>query len=116
MSLLHLQLRIAQTNAKDLLQQPEEKIAAMSSLLKQQSAELERELHQRQHALREAVGLNDYRAPTAAILQMELRMQEEDLKGELAVMEQDLQIVQDDKGLKRWLKSQIRTEREMGFF
>ena len=116
MALLHLQLRIAQADSQDLLQQPEERIAALSLLLKQQAAELESELMARRQHLQDAFELDFHQAPTAATLRRELEQQEKDLKDELAFMAQDLALVQDDAGFKRWLKAQVRMSRRTGYF
>jgi hypothetical protein len=115
-ALLHLQLRIAQADTQDLLQQPEERIAAMTLLLKQQSAELENELFARQEHLGEELGLAFYQTPTAAMLRSQLAMQEEDLKDELSLMEWDLEMVQTDAGLKRWMKMQAKMSQDIDYF
>jgi hypothetical protein len=116
MALLHLQLRIAQSDMQDMLQQPEERIAAMSLLLKQQADELERELFARQRHLQDEFDLDLYRAPTAATLQRQLEQEAKDLKHELTFMEADIALVQDDAGFKRWLKEQARMMRDTSFF
>lgn len=115
-ALLHLQLRIAQADMQGLLQQPEERIAAMGLLLKQQAAELENELLARQRHLQDKFDLAFYQAPTAALLRRKLEQEAKDLKGELAFMEEDIALVQDDAGFKRWLKEQARMSRDSGYF
>ena len=110
-ALLHLQLRIAQTDTQDLLQQPEERIAAMSVLLKQQAAELESELFGRQAQLEHELDVDFFQMPSAALLQSYLTLQQSVLKEDLASMESDLQAVQDDAGFKRWLKTQTKMSR-----
>ncbi|MDB5870444.1 MAG: DnaJ domain protein [Polaromonas sp.] len=115
-ALLHLQLRIAQADAQDLLQQPEERIAAMSRLLKQQASELENELFARRHHLKEEFDLELYQMPTAATLRRQLELQAGDLKEELAFMEADIAQVQDDTGFKRWLKAQVKMSRDRDYF
>lgn len=115
MALLHLQLRIAQADAQDLLQQPEERIAAMTRLLKQQAAELESELMARQQHLQQEFELEFYQQPTAATLRRQLEQQEKYLKDELGFMEEDLTQVQDDAGFKRWLKAQIKMSKRVEF-
>ena len=106
MALLQIQLRIEQADSRSLSQLPEEKIESMSLLLKQQASELEHELStHREHVLQE-FDLPSYPAPSAAMLRSQLLVQEQVLKQNLASMEQDLQLVQDDAGFKRWLKSQ----------
>ncbi|NDP61024.1 hypothetical protein [Polaromonas sp.] len=116
LALLHLQLRIAQADMQDMLQQPEERIAAMSLLLKQQASELESELFARQHHLMEEFDLAFYQAPTAAALRRQLELRAKDLKEELTFMEADIALVQDDAGFKRWLKNQASMSRDAGYF
>ena len=115
-ALLNLQLRIAQADTQDLLQQPEERIAAMSLLLKQQAAELKNELFARQAQLQEELGLEFYQMPTAATLRSHLALQEEVLKESLALMASDLEAVQDDAELRRWLKAQTKMSRDTDYF
>ena len=107
-ALLHLQMRIAQTSLQDMLQQPEERIAAMAVLLKQQSDKLERELFARQRHLQDEFDLDFYQAPTAASLQRQLERDVQDLQDELAFMEEDMALMQEDVGFKRWLKAQTK--------
>jgi hypothetical protein len=115
-ALLHLQLRIAQADMRDMLQQPEERIAAMSLLLRQQADELQRELFARQRQLQDEFDLAFYQPPTAATLRRQLEQEATDLKGELAFMEADIALVQDDAGFKRWLKAQARMMRSTDYF
>jgi hypothetical protein len=115
-ALLHLQLRIAQADMQGMLQQPEERIAAMSLLLKQQADELERELFARQRQLQDEFDLAFYQAPSAAMLRRQLEQEAKDLKDELAFMEADIALVQDDAGFKRWLKAQARMSRDADYF
>jgi len=116
MALLHLQLRIAQADAQDLLQQPEERIAAMTLLLKQQAAELESELFARQQQLQQEFELEFYQQPSAAALRRHLEQQEKGLKEQVADMEEDLAQVQDEAGFKRWLKQQKQLSRQADYF
>ena len=115
-ALLHQQLRIAQTDTQDLLQQPEERIATMSLLLKQQAAELEDELFARQEQLESDLDLDFHQTPSVALLQIYLVLQRETLKENLEFMESDLRAVQDDAGFKRWLKTQTKTSRQTNYF
>ena len=115
-ALLHLQLQIAQADMQAMLQQPEERIAAMSVLLKQQAAELESELFARRQHLKDEFDLEFYQTPTAATLRRQLEQEAKDLKDELAFIQADMALVQDDAGFKRWLKEQVRMSRETGYF
>lgn len=116
MALLQIQLRIEQADAQSLAQLPEEKIASMSLLLKQQASELEHELLAQRAQVMEEFDLPSYPAPNAAMLRSQLLLQEHALKQDLASMEQDLALVQDDAGFKRWLKSQKQLREEPDFF
>jgi hypothetical protein len=115
-ALLHMQLRLTQGDPQALLQQPEERIAAMSLLLKQQAAELERELFGRREQARQEFELDSFQTLTATVLKRQLAQQEEILREELEGMAQDLQDVQDDAGLKRWLSMQANMSRGIDFF
>jgi hypothetical protein len=116
MALLQIQLRIEQADAQSLSQLPEEKIAAMSLLLKLQASELEHELFAQRAQLMEEFDLPSYPAPNAAMLHSQLLLQEHILKQDLASMEEDLALVQDDAGFRRWLKSQKHLSEGPDFF
>lgn len=117
LALLHLQLQIAQADAQSLLRQPEERIAAMSRLLQQQADELQQELLARRRHLQDEFDLDLYEVPTAAMLRRQLEQDAQGLKDELAFMESDLALVQNDAGLKRWLKEQTKMNRRpMDYF
>jgi hypothetical protein len=116
MALLQIQLRIEQADAQSLSQLPEEKIASMSLLLKQQASELEQELAAQRAQVMDGFDLPSYPAPSAAMLRGQLLMQADSLKDDLASMEEDLALVQDDAGFKRWLKSQKQLRAEPDFF
>ena len=115
-ALLHIQQRIEQLEPGAISEMPEKKIAAMATLLKQQADALEDELFGRREQLREAFDLDFDQTPTAAALQDNLALQEEFLQDELAQMDEDLLMVQDDAGLKRWLKIQKQLARQGSFF
>ncbi|MEO5661472.1 MAG: hypothetical protein ABIQ90_17010 [Polaromonas sp.] len=115
-ALLHIQLSIEQLEPGAIAEMPETKIAAMTTLLKQQAAELEDELMSRREHLQQEFQLDFFQLPTAATLKSQLAMEAEFLRDELAQMEEDLQMVQDDAGLKRWLKIQKQLARQMNYF
>lgn len=115
-ALLHIQQRIAQLEPGAISDIPETKIAAMTTLLKQQAAAHEEEMLGRREQLQQAFNLDFYQMPTAANLKKNLAMEAENLAYDLAQMEDDLQMVQDDAGLKRWLKIQKQLARQVDFF
>ena len=116
LALLHLRQTIVQADTQALLEQPEEKIAAMSLLLKKQADELERELAVRQGQVQDEFDLAFYLPPTAETLRMELQLQQDALRDDLEQMENDLNDVQDDAGLKRWLKLQKQLAKQVDHF
>jgi len=116
-ALLHLQLRFAQAEAQDLLRLPEERIAAMSLLLKQQAAERENELFSRKQHLKDVFDLDYHQSPTAVVLRRQLDREVHCMQQTQAFMEADIaQLKQDDAGFKRWLKAQVKLRREPDFF
>ena len=115
-ALLHLRQTIVQADTQALLEQPEEKIAAMSLLLKKQADELERELAVRQGQVQDEFDLAFYLPPTAETLRMELQLQQDALRDDLEQMENDLSDVQDDAGFKRWLKLQKQLAKQVDYF
>ena len=115
-ALLHLRQTIVQADTQALLEQPEEKIAAMSLLLKKQADELERELAVRQGQVQDEFDLAFYLPPTAETLRMELQLQQDALRDDLEQMENDLRDVQDDAGFKRWLKLQKQLAKQVDYF
>ena len=105
-TLLHIQQRIEQLEPGAISEMPDARVAAMTTLLKQQAVELEDELFGRQEQLRQAFNLNYFETPTDASLQRNLTLEVEELEEMRLQMEEDMQMVQDDAGLKRWLKFQ----------
>ena len=114
-TLLHIQQRIEQLEPGAISDMPEARIAAMTTLLKQQAAELEDELFDHQEQLRQAFNLDFFEKPTDASLQRNLALEAEALEETRLQMEEDLQMVQDDAGLKRWLKIQKQLARQVIF-
>ena len=115
-TLLHLQQRIEQLEPGAISDMPEARIAAMTILLKQQATELEDELLGCQEQLRQAFHLDFFEKPTEASLQRNLALEVEALEEMQWQMEEDLQMVQNDAGLKRWLKFQKQLARQVIFY
>lgn len=92
----------------------EEQLAAMTLLLKQQVADLERERAARQDALAHEFELSRGASVTPRTLQMVLLEQVEELEMALELMQADTTLVQSDAGFKRWLKMQMALMRRMG--
>ena len=92
----------------------EEQLAAMTLLLKQQVADLERERAGRQDALAQEFQLSHRMGITPRTLQMVLLEQVEELEMALDLMQADATLVQSDAGFKRWLKMQVALMRQLG--
>lgn len=107
-ALLQIQLRIELTDTASIAKVAEEKITSLTLLLKQQAQDLDIELRNRLHAIREEFGLNPNATISTANLHRYLLMTEASIKKELTAMQQDLQHIENDKGLKSWLKAQDR--------
>ena len=105
-ALLHMQLHIEQTDPRTLSQMAEEKIESMSLLLRQQTAELERELFSRKQQVLQEFGMNPYESISVASLRRHLSREAQALKQDVAAMERDMRTVRDDASFKRWLKQQ----------
>jgi hypothetical protein len=105
-ALLHIQLRIAQTDPQALTRMAKEKIESMSLLLKQQAAELERELDAHKQQVLQEFGMSPFEPLTAASMRRHLSGEAHALQQDVAVIERDLRTVRDDASFKRWLKQQ----------
>jgi hypothetical protein len=92
----------------------EEQLAAMTLLLKQQVADLERERVGRQDALAQEFQISRGMGVTPRTLQMVLLEQVEELEMALDLMRADATLVQSDAGFKRWLKTQAAVMRQLG--
>jgi len=113
LALLQLQ---QQAGLSDLLSTgalAEEQLAAMTLLLKQQVADLERERVGRQDALAQEFQVSRGLGVTPRTLQMVLLEQVEELEMALEMMQADATMVQSDAGFKRWLKMQTALMRQL---
>ncbi|SDY74085.1 hypothetical protein [Nitrosomonas sp. Nm33] len=110
-ALLQIQLRTELTDTASIAKMAEEKIASLTLLLRQQVKELEDELHHRRHAARNEFGLEFYETLSTAHLKRNLRREEASLKEDIDAMREDLQLIQDDKFFKRWLKDHHQLSR-----
>ena len=106
MALLTLQLRCAQIDATAISRLTTEKMAALTLLLKEQAAAVEEDLFVAENRVQEEFALSPYTPLTEAGLIRDLESQAFDLQERLTSMQDDLQAVQTDAGLKRWLKLQ----------
>lgn len=120
LALLQLQLQADLADADHVATMAQEKLSALTALVKERVAVLNEELQMLQHQAMAEFGLPPYETFSESSLKHHLLMQQQDLQGDIAMMQQDLQRVQDDAYLKRWLKEQHKLAQEdfdpMGFF
>lgn len=105
-ALLRLQLQVAQIDEASIARMADDKLSALSLLLKEQVAQLEAQVQEQEmrlsHEFRFAV---DARMPEL-VWQRTLARQQADMRAILENMQDDLRRVQSEAELKRWLKEQ----------
>lgn len=111
-ALLQVQLRSEGADSQSLCRWADEKVAAMSLLLKQQASTLEHELYAQERQAVQEFDLPAYAAISASSLRQHLALQEQALIQDLAFMEQEMQAIQDDAAFKRWLKEQKKLAKQ----
>ncbi len=120
LALLQLQLQADLADADHVATMAQEKLSALTALVKERVAVLNDELQMLQHQAMVEFDLPPHAPFSEASLKHYLLLQRQDLQADIAMMEQDLQRVQDDAYLKRWLKQQHALAQEdfdsLGFF
>ncbi len=106
LALLHLQMQAELVDAEHIAGLAKEKLAVLTALLKERVAVLQHEVHQLEMQARQEFDLPLFGSVTAETLQTHLHNLEKELRRDIAHMQQDLQRVQDDVQLKRWLREQ----------
>ncbi len=106
LALLQLQMQADLADADHVATMAQEKLSALTSLVKVRVAVLNHELQMLQHQAMAEFDLPPYATLSESSLKRHLLMQQQDLQADIALMQQDLQGVQDDAYLKRWLKQQ----------
>jgi len=105
-ALLQIQQQALGVDAMTESQSSDDKLSALTQLLKQQVADLERERAKRSDQLADEFELAPGFKLSASVLQVRLQAKVSELEQELASMQRDLAQVQGDAGLKRWLNDQ----------
>lgn len=105
-TLMQLQLRAALVDAGAVTRMADDRLAALTLLLKQQVADLERERAARQRSLAGEFDLPAGGSPNANTLKQQLLAQVEALETAVRQAEHDLEQVRDDAAVKRWLNAQ----------
>ena len=114
LALLELQQHAGLSDALGTGALAEDQLAAMTLLIKQQVADLERERAGRQDALGQEFQVPHGLGVTPKTLQMVLLEQVEELEMALDLMRADATLVQSDAGFKRWLRTQAALTQRLG--
>lgn len=105
-ALLRLQMQVAQIDEQSIAKLTDEKLAAMSTVLKEQVAALEQGLAEAEMRASHEFGFIVYSRQSEASLLSRMNSERRVLEELLDVAQTDLILVQNDAGLKRWLKEQ----------
>jgi hypothetical protein len=112
-ALLRLQLQVAQVSPEDLGRLADDKVDALCLLLKEQVAALESDLRVAEWRACELLGFPvDARTHESAVARQVAQVQQS-VRETLAQMREDVQQIQQDEGLRRWLKLQKAVARQM---
>ena len=112
-ALLKLQLQVELADPRAIAGMADEKVAALSRLLKDQVATLQHELEALEMQTRQEFGMAVYGSITAATLARNLLRQRQGLQQDIEMMQRDLALVQDDANFKRWLREQHKLAQEL---
>lgn len=104
--LLRLQMRVNLSHTSKMATFAREKVNALINLLKERTQFLEQQVYEIQRQMRFEFGLSDYQHISAAVLKRHLMTQKQNLESDIHMISRDLQRVQNDSELKRWLSEQ----------
>ncbi len=111
-TLLRLQLQAQQVDEASIARMADEKLAALSLLLKEQVAVLEHELAAAEMRLSEELGVMVSASMKAPVLAFQLQRLRDEMAETVDIMQEDLERVRDDAELKRWLREQAALARQ----
>lgn len=106
LALLQLQLRTDLTDASQMATMAKEKMAALTTLLKERVKVLTEELYALERQMIIELDLPMFSTLSASALRRHLQDSEQELREDLETMQHDLKAVQDDAFFKRWLREQ----------
>jgi hypothetical protein len=111
--LLRLQMQVAQIDEQSIAKLTDEKLATMSTLLKDQVAALEQGLAEAEMRASHEFGFIVSSRQSEASLLSRISNERRSMEGLLDAAQADLIRVQNDAGLKQWLKEQKMYSRQM---
>jgi hypothetical protein len=115
-ALLHLQWRTQQISPEAMAQWSQQRLNALSSLLKDQIKTAKEKLEGVRHRLQGELMVPPIVPLTSRGLQHHLAQEKLNWQNTLHTMERDLRDIEDDKTLKQWLKDQRRLIKERDQF
>jgi hypothetical protein len=105
LALLQLQLKVEQIDPASVSAMAEDKLRHFNRVLKEQAQCLQMELEHAQFMFRSEFDL-PYSAITPRSLEMALRQTAHELEQTIRMMQRDLDLIQDDRELKVWIREQ----------
>ena len=105
-TLVDIQQRAALASPADVAKMPDDKLQALTLLLKAQVAELERQRAHTQQGLMHEFDVPQGMGLNANTLKTLLNEQEDGLQDAVDALQSELALVQQEAGLKRWLNQQ----------
>lgn len=112
LALLQLQLRAELVDGRSVARLAQDKLAALTALLKERADLLQRELAVAEQRLRMEFALPPYAAVSEGALRRHIVEQQSQLQYDIGQMQRDLRTIRDDAALKRWLREQHKLARE----
>lgn len=110
--LLTLQLQIAQIDSASLARMADDKLDAMSSLLKEQVSALEKDHAHAEFEIQHVFGVSPAEQISPERFAHALKMKLSNKEHDVFVLQRDLQRIQNNAELKRWLKEQAQLAKE----
>jgi len=111
-ALLHLQMRVEHIGEEGVARMAREKAEALCVLLKEQAAALQADLDLLAQQLMMEFELSPFLPVSEETLRAALMDERAQLRHDIRCMESDLQLVREDEGLKRWLRTQRAAQRD----
>ena len=113
-TLVDIQQRTALASPAAVAQMPDDKLQALTLLLKAQVAELERQRAHTQQVLMHEFDVPQGMGLNANVLKTLLNEQEDGLQDAVDALQSELELVQKEAGLKRWLNLQRKRQPRQG--
>lgn len=113
LALLQLQLRADLVDGQAVARLAQDKLAALTALLKERADLLQGELAGAEQRLRMEFGLPPYGAISEPALRRHFAEQQSALQYDIGQMQRDLRAISDDAAFKRWLREQHKLARDV---